>query len=888
MTHPLPSRLPNPAALIRRLPVTAAALGALLITAPATGSLRAGPSAALLSAVGAGVHQPIWTLLASGLWGADLTSYAVAVAGVLALVGPAERRLGSRTTGIALLAGQVAGTAAALLLIRAVAATGDAWGHELSAMLVVGPFAGLLAVAGLHTAAMPALWRRRVRLALSISLLALVLYSGTAGDVVRMAAWLLGLGAGALLHRSPGHLTAPHPSRRETRALVALVVAVTALGPLVAALSRTPDGPWAVVAHLFVSSRPPHGLLRSVCGATGDPADCRALQARARLTGPGPALLSVLPVLIQLTLAEGLRRGRRAAWTGAVAFGAVLSVIGGIVVRTVLSSPADALPMLDARPGSLPAVSVVAPLVAPLAVLLLLLLTRAEFGVRAAPGAARRWLVAGGLGLAAVTVGYVGLGSLMERQFAGGASVTALLADLPARMLPPGYLGEVVPHLVPLHEGARVLADWAGVAAWAILLVTAVRLVRPTAPAGDAARARALVERHGDGPLSFMTTWVGNRYWFSADGRCAVAYRVIGGVALTTGDPVGPPGARLAAVRGFTAWCDEHGWTPCWYSVSDEVAEALQGSGMQRLQVAAETWLPLGDLSFTGRRWQDVRTAINRARREGVQAEWIAWAEAPIALRTQIAELSEEWVADKGLPEMGFTLGGWTSSSTPPSAVWSPSTGGHVQGLTSWLPAHRDGRSVGWTLDVMRRSRGASPGVVEFLIATAAHDVPGGGRRVGEPVGGAAGAAGAGAADGSRLTVCWSWPAAPWNRSTASARCSRSRRSSSRATSRCGSCTATRRTSRASRAPSRRPTSRTCRWGRPPASSAPCSPPRPRSARGCRSPRPRSPRPRCLEPLSPRNPPVPGLTGSKLASSTGPPTCLPRFVHHSAPCAISP
>jgi hypothetical protein len=88
------------------------------------------------------------------------------------------------------------------------------------------------------------------------------------------------------------------------------VVAVTALGPLLAAVSRTPDGPWAVVSHLFVSTRPPHGLLRAVCGPGGDPADCRVLQARARLTGHGPALLAVLPVVLQLVLAEGLRRGR--------------------------------------------------------------------------------------------------------------------------------------------------------------------------------------------------------------------------------------------------------------------------------------------------------------------------------------------------------------------------------------------------------------------------------------------------------------------------------------------------------------------------------------------------------------------------------------------------
>jgi lysylphosphatidylglycerol synthetase-like protein (DUF2156 family) len=733
----------------RRSPVTIAALAVLVTVGALTGGPMFNPSRDLLTAVGAGVHQPVGTLLSSALWCAHLPSCALAAAGILAILGPAERRMGSARTVTVLVLGQLAGTGIGLLVVRAVAATGDTWARELSSMLIVGPFAGLLAVLGWHSASMSALWRRRLRLSVSIILLALVLYSGSAADVVRLTAWLLGVGVGTLLHLSAAALPPAHPSRREKRALVALVVAMTAIGPLVAALSSTPNGPWAVLAHLFVSWRPPHGMLRMVCGPAGDPADCRALQARARLTGTGPALLSVLPVLLQLTIAEGLRRGRRAAWVAAVALGAALTAVEGVVVLTVLRSPAASLPLLDARPGTLPAVSVVAPLVAPLVVLALLLITRAEFGIRAAPGAARRWLVAGGSGLGTVALLYVGLGSMVNHQFAGHPSVVALLADLPTRMLPPGYLGEVLAPLVPLHHAARELADWAGVAAWAVLIVTAFRFVRPSAPDGDAALARRIVERHGDGPLSFMTTWTGNRYWFSPDGACVVAYRVLGGVALTTGDPVGPQGARTGAARAFTAWCDEHGWTPCWYSVSSELAAEL---GMQRLQVAAETWLPLGELSFTGRRWQSVRTAINRAARERMRADWVTWADAPIALRTQVAELSEEWLAAKGLPEMGFTLGGLDELDDPAvRCLVAVDTSGHVQGLTSWLPASRDGVGVGWTLDVMRRSRGSSPGLIEFLIATAVMTFQAEGAEW-VSLSGAPLALPAGTADGSRLT----------------------------------------------------------------------------------------------------------------------------------------
>ncbi|MBW8767038.1 MAG: DUF2156 domain-containing protein [Geodermatophilales bacterium] len=475
------------------------------------------------------------------------------------------------------------------------------------------------------------------------------------------------------------------------------------------------------MSHLFVAEPPPHGLLRAVCGPGGDRTDCRMLQAGAGLTGRGPALLSVLPVMLQLVLAEGLRRGRRAAWVAAVALTTVLTVVGALIVGTMLRTPAEQLPILDARPGSLPVVSMVAPLVAPLLVLALLLFTRRRFEVRAAPGAGRHWVLSAAVGLAAVAAVYVVTGSVLSRQFGGAPSAAALLADLPSRMLPPGYLGEVLGPLVPLHGDARLLADWCGVAGWIVLLATAVWLVQPAAPTGDATHARELVDRFGEGPLSFMTTWVGNRHWFSPDGRAMVAYRVHGGVALTTGDPVGAPEARADAVREFTAWCEAHGWTPCWYSVTDEVTGALAGTGARQLQVAAETWLPLGSLRFTGRRWQDVRTAVNRARREGVEASWVTWSDAPRAVREQITELSEEWLAAKGLPEMGFTLGGLDElSDGAVRCLLAVDRDGRIRGLTSWLPAHRDGETVGWTLDIMRRSRDASPGVIEFLIATAA------------------------------------------------------------------------------------------------------------------------------------------------------------------------
>lgn len=59
-----------------------------------------------------------------------------------------------------------------------------------------------------------------------------------------------------------------------------------------------------------------------------------------------------------------------------------------------------------------------------------------------------------------------------------------------------------------------------------------------------------------------------------------------------------------------------------------------------------------------GKKWQDVRTAINKAKRDGITDVLTTFKEAPFSVQTQIREISAQWAGKKALPEMGFTLGG--------------------------------------------------------------------------------------------------------------------------------------------------------------------------------------------------------------------------------------
>lgn len=184
--------------------------------------------------------------------------------------------------------------------------------------------------------------------------------------------------------------------------------------------------------------------------------------------------------------------------------------------------------------------------------------------------------------------------------------------------MPPGCLGEPEATFLPVSIPATLLFEWVGVVFSAVLAVLALRsFLRPVLRDDrSAAHPRALLTAHGGSHLSWMTTWPGYSRWFTADGTRFVAYRVRLGVAITTSDPVCPPHRLEETVRGFADFATANGWTPCFYSLTAAVRAQGTALGWGALQVAEETVLPLGGLAFTGRKFEDIRTALNHARKQ--------------------------------------------------------------------------------------------------------------------------------------------------------------------------------------------------------------------------------------------------------------------------------
>jgi lysylphosphatidylglycerol synthetase-like protein (DUF2156 family) len=577
--------------------------------------------------------------------------------------------------------------------------------------IAVSPCGGAFGAGLAASCQLPALWRRRLRLTLVLTMVMLALYSSTLLDLVRLFAGLTGLALGPLMLGRSKRPPDSAPSRVESRLLVAMIVAVSAIGPLVATASQTVRGPMSVLQFLLVGEQPD---VDAICADPTMALDCQRARVALRLSGLGPTFMSIIPALLLLVTAEGLRRGRRFAWWGALGLNGVLTALGVVLLVSYVTDPVPLSPR-DWTETS-------ASLLQPLLVLGLLLVTRHRFDVQAPPGVYRRFVVITS-GTLLVCAGTYALGAYLARnQFEHVPSFGQILADLPARFAPPGYLGAFDLTVIPSGFLAMLLHQWIGVVFWSVVIACCVlTFLRAHVESRGADRARALLAHYGGTSMSHMITWRGNNYWFTPDGQAVIAYRVISSVALTTGEPVGAPEARKDAAGQFAHFCATNGWTPCFYGVSEQLRAELNDATWSSVQVAEETVLPLAELEFRGKKWQDVRTALNKATALGVTAESVRFHDAPQWMADQIRSLSRAWLADKGLPEMGFTLGRIEElADREVRCVVAVDAQQRVHGVTSWLPVRRDGQVVGWTLDFMRRDHDGFPGVMEFLIASMA------------------------------------------------------------------------------------------------------------------------------------------------------------------------
>jgi lysyl-tRNA synthetase, class II len=418
------------------------------------------------------------------------------------------------------------------------------------------------------------------------------------------------------------------------------------------------------------------------------------------LTNASAAATLVTGVLL-LLLAHALTRRKRRAWR------AVVALLAGSVALHVLKG-------LDVEEAALAA-----------ALLIGLVVWRDEFRAKGDPRS--RWrAVAAFVGLlsASVVLGML-LIAFRREELASSYRIGPVLEHVVL-----GLVGVQGPLRWESDTQGLESDDLVGDALLALGLLTAVTtaylVLRPAEPQAslsqdDETRMRALLERHGRrDSLGYFALRRDKSVLWSPTGKACIAYRVVSGVMLASGDPLGDPEAWPGAIAGFLETAAEHAWVPAVMGCSEQAGTAWARAGLSALEIGDEAVVEVDQFSLDGRAMRNVRQAVARVERAGYCCQVRRSSAIPQEEGLELRRQAETWRGAETERGFSMALGRFGDSADPDCVAVTATADGVLRAFLHFVPWGPDGLS----LDLMRRDRSADNGLNELLIVRAIEAAP--------------------------------------------------------------------------------------------------------------------------------------------------------------------
>ncbi|MDP7701236.1 bifunctional lysylphosphatidylglycerol flippase/synthetase MprF [Mycobacterium sp. TY815] len=211
---------------------------------------------------------------------------------------------------------------------------------------------------------------------------------------------------------------------------------------------------------------------------------------------------------------------------------------------------------------------------------------------------------------------------------------------------------------------AGLFAHFLAFGGWGNVLVAASGLVLmwPTSAEPQPEllqRVWALVDATEADPLAPFAMHSLKSYYFNATGTAAIAYRTRLGFAVVSGDPIGDKTQFERLAIDFAVMCRSRGWRVVVLAGAQRYlglwTRELIGQAMLAVPIGRDVVVDVEHFSLTGRRYRNLRQAVQRTRNRGVTTEIIDERDLDARL---VSELSEVLYASHGgvRTERGFCM----------------------------------------------------------------------------------------------------------------------------------------------------------------------------------------------------------------------------------------
>ena len=319
----------------------------------------------------------------------------------------------------------------------------------------------------------------------------------------------------------------------------------------------------------------------------------------------------------------------------------------------------------------------------------------------------------------------VACAALVAWGLAAGAVLSAPDVRHTAGHVITGVLRHPAGHVLTAASGPRISGDWDalidGLIVGAVMIsVLALRsLVRPAPARNNHAEhehqaARAIVDAHGSDSLSPFLLRPDKALAFAAGG--VLAYRVIGGTAVISADPVAPAGAAARVLADFQDRARRRGWRVVLWGAAETHLADYRRLGLRVVRVGEEAFVDPRTFTLEGRAVRKLRQSVHRVARRGWEITAHDGREIDAWLETEIELLSARWHDDH--PRVhGFAMGmgSFTAEMRPDDLfLVARSPAGEVGGVMRFVTC---GESL--SLDTMQRVGDTPNGLNEALVVRA-------------------------------------------------------------------------------------------------------------------------------------------------------------------------
>jgi lysyl-tRNA synthetase, class II len=251
------------------------------------------------------------------------------------------------------------------------------------------------------------------------------------------------------------------------------------------------------------------------------------------------------------------------------------------------------------------------------------------------------------------------------------------------------------------------------------LIAAAYLFLRPAEPAGrlsarDDEQVRELLATYGErDSLGYFTLRRDKSVIWSPTCKSCIGYRVVSGVMLAGGDPIGDPEAWPGAIHAFLDEAARHAWVPAVMGCSELGAEVwCREGGLTALELGDEAIVEVADFTLEGRAMRNVRQMVSRVARHGYCAQIRRIADVPREEIESLVQQADSWRGSETERGFSMALGRIGAPGDEQCVIATATEDGVLCAVLHFVPWGADGLS----LDLMRRDRQSQPGLNDFLI----------------------------------------------------------------------------------------------------------------------------------------------------------------------------